>query len=106
MDIQRLRNLTTGKMHTKMSHIYEDLEAITRMEGVMTHMIPRVNDAIRPWLKEHVTGPRFWNDQWDPDHTGDFDLSVMSDEDQKLMLARYAEMPNPLAGKEIIVVEL
>ena len=31
MDIQRLRNLTTGRLHTEMGHIYEDLELITGM---------------------------------------------------------------------------
>ena len=30
MNIQRLRNLTTGILHTEMGHIYQDLETITR----------------------------------------------------------------------------
>lgn len=29
MDIQRLRNLTTGRLHTEMAHIYQDIEYLT-----------------------------------------------------------------------------
>ncbi len=27
MDIQRLRNLTTGRLHTEMAHIYQELNS-------------------------------------------------------------------------------
>ena len=33
MDIQRLRNLTTGRLHTKMDHIHEDLGFIVGDDG-------------------------------------------------------------------------
>ena len=55
MDIQRLRNLTTGRLHTEMGHIYEDLGWLTGESGLMTHMLPRAMDAVRPWLEEKVT---------------------------------------------------
>ena len=78
-----------------MSHIYEDLERITGMECLMTHMLPRAMRACEPWLREHVSDKRFWEDAYDPFHTGDFDLPEPTAKDQEAMLSRYANMPHP-----------
>lgn len=104
MDIQRLRNLTTGRLHTKIEHIYEDLGIITGETGLMTHMLPRAMRACEPWLREHVKDPRFWDGEYDTTHTGDFALPESSEDDRKAMFERYAAQPNPLAGKEVIGV--
>lgn len=74
MNIQRLRNLTTGRLHTEVAHIYEDLGQITGEDGLMTHMLPRVMDAVKPWLQKHVTDPRFWDGEYDTEHVGECDL--------------------------------
>jgi len=103
MDIQRLRNLTTRKLHTKMEHIYEDLGIITGEDGLMTHMLPRACVAVEPWLRQHVTDPRFWDDKYDPSHAGEIDLPTPTEADRKAMFVRYCEQPNPLAGKKVIV---
>lgn len=89
MDAQRLRNLTTGLLHTKIEHIYQDLEFITRGGGIMTHMIPIVMEAIRPWLKEKVTDERFWDGKFDKSHTGDFPLNCMTKKENAKALERY-----------------
>jgi hypothetical protein len=99
MDYQRLRNLTTKRLHTKMQDIYEDLEFITGEGGIMTHMIPRVLTAVEPWLRENVTDQRFWDGTFDPSHTGDYPLEPMTKTENSAALARYAKLPNPLAGK-------
>ncbi len=99
MDIQRLRNLTTGKLHTEMEHIYEDLEMITGEDGLMTHMLPRAMKAIEPWLRERVKEERFWNDEFDTMHTGDYDLPTPTKEDREIFFERFKKMPNPLAGR-------
>lgn len=104
MNIQRLRNLTTGRLHTEMLHIYEDLGTITGEEGLMTHMLPRAMRACESWLREHVADPRFWDGEYDTTHTGEFDLPTPSKEDRDAMFQRYAAQPNPLAGKEVIAV--
>lgn len=104
MDIQRLRNLTTGRLHTKMDHIYEDLGIITGETGLMTHMLPRAMRAVEPWLREKVTDERFWDDEFDQTHTGDFPLPESTAEDRAAMFERYKSQPNPLAGKEVIAV--
>lgn len=104
MDIQRLRNLTTGILHTKMGDIYEDLEWITGEPGIMTHMIPRAMKAVEPWLRENVNEARFWDGKFDTTHIGDFELKPMSKDESKDMFARYIKMPNPLEGKKVISV--
>ena len=95
IDIQRLRNLTTGRLHTKMDHIYEDLGLITGESGLMTHMLPRAMRACEPWLREHISDQRFWNDQYDITHTGEFTIPEPTAEDRKVMFQRYCDQPNP-----------
>ena len=104
MDIQRLRNLTTGRLHTDIGCVYEDLEMLTGAKGLMTHMLPRAMKAVEPWLREHVTDPRFWDGEFDTTHTGEYDLPMPTKEDQKVFFERFAEMTNPLADKEVIGV--
>lgn len=104
MDIQRLRNLTTGRLHTEVGHIYEDLGMITGEQGLMTHMLPRAMDAVEPWLKEQITDNRFWDGKYDTTHVGEIDLPATTKEQQKLFFERFAAMPNPLAGKDVIRV--
>lgn len=104
MDIQRLRNLTTGRLHTDIGCIYEDLGFLTGEKGLMTHMLPRAMKAVEPWLREHVRDARFWDGEFDTEHVGSFDLPTPTKEDQKVFFERFAEMPNPLAGKEVIGV--
>ena len=106
MNIQRLRNLTTGRLHTEMGHIYEDLGFIVGDDGLMTHMLPRVMRAIEPWLREQVTDSRFWDGEYDTSHKGDHPLRAMTAEESKAALELYSAMPNPLEGKQVVVVEV
>lgn len=104
MDIQRLRNLTTGRLHTDIGCIYEDLGTITGEEGLMAHMLPGAMRAVKPWLREHVTDPRFWDGEYDTTHTGEYDLPASTDSDRAAMFERYKAQPNPLEGKTVIPV--
>ena len=104
MDIQRLRNLTTGRLHTDIGCIYEDLGEITGQKGLMTHMLPRAMRAVEPWLREHVTDSRFWNDEYDNTHIGEYSLPEPTAADREAMTDRYMTQPNPLEGKEVIGV--
>lgn len=105
MDIQRLRNLTTGRLHTKIDHIYEDLGIITGETGLMTHMLPRAMRAVEPWLRIHVTDPRFWDCEYDVTHIGDFELPESTHADRLQMFRLYEAQPNPLEGKKVVVIE-
>lgn len=104
MDIQRLRNLTTGLLHTNIRCIYQDLERLTGMHGLMTHMLPRAMQSVRPWLAEHATDPRLWDGDYDPTHTGDYPLPEPTREDRQAMQARYMAQPDPLKGKPVFGV--
>ena len=106
MEIQRLRNLTTGILHTDIGCVYEDLGMLIGINGLMTHMLPRAMNAVEPWLREKVVDPSFWDDKYDPDHSGDYDLPGPTEEDRRLMLERYRAAPDPLEGKETIVVSV
>ncbi len=104
MDVQRLRNLTTGLLHTNIGHVYEDLEWISGQSCLMTHMLPRVLVAVEPWLKANITEQRFWDGEYDTTHTGEFSLPYPTDEDRADMFERYKTQQNPLEGKNVIIV--
>lgn len=93
MNAQRLRNLTTGILHTKMEDIYEDIEKITGCPGIMTHQIPAAHAAILPFLKDKIKDKRFWNDKYDTKHDGEIDIPSMNDEEKAAMFKIF--------GKEI-----
>lgn len=77
MDIQRLRNLTTGRLHTVMDHIYEDIEYLIGVQGIMTHQLPRANRALEPILRARDLGERLWDDAYDVTHTGEIDVAPL-----------------------------
>ena len=95
MNIQRLRNLTTGKLHTNITDIYQDVEYITGEKGVMTHMLPNAFRAMQPWLRIHVTDTRFWDGNYDLTHTGDIELNPMTPDEQAEFWKRFRELPSP-----------
>ncbi len=103
METQRLRNLTTGRLHTEVGHIYKDLEFITGMDGLMTHMLPNVMRAVEPWLRGKVEDNEYWDGAFDPNHFGEHPIEPMNQQERADMLARYGALPHPLAGKDVIV---
>lgn len=98
MNKQRLRNLTTGKLHTELSHIYQDLEYITGMEGIMTHMLPNIMRAVEPLLRDMVTDAEYWDGKYSPELEGEYDLLPIGEMAKTEMLVRYSEMKCPLFG--------
>ena len=82
IETQRLRNLTTGVLHTKMEDIYIDIENITGMEGVMTHMLPRAVEALKPHFKNHIKDESFFNDKHDPSLVGEVEIPVLTKEEK------------------------
>ena len=98
MNNQRLRNLTTKRLHNEMSYIYEDIEHLTGMPGIMTHMLPNAIKAMMPWLKGKVTDSRFWDGKLDPSHCGDYNIKPMTANEQKEFKDRYRKLPCALGG--------
>lgn len=93
ISIPTLRNLTTGRLHTSMQEIYKTIEAITETDGVMTHQLPNASDALKPWLREKVPDPRFWDGAHDPTHVGTIELPDMTPEERKAFWDRYTALP-------------
>ena len=97
MDKQRLRNLTTGILHTKMEHIYEDLEFITNQKGLMTHMLPNIMRAVKPWLRKQVTDKEYWDKKFSPKLQGSYLLQPMNRQEVDKMLVCYNTLPHPFS---------
>lgn len=91
MDIQRLRNLTTGQLHTKIDDVYTDIEYLVGEKGVMTHMLPAANRALAPYLRTVVPDERFWDGEHDPSHVGEVDVPPMDTEEQEQFWMRFAQ---------------
>jgi hypothetical protein len=89
MDIQRLRNLTTGKLHTRMGDIYQDIEFIVGEKGIMTHHLPVALKAMMPWLEQNLPNRRLWDGKFDTSHTGDIDINPMTNEERNEFFERY-----------------
>lgn len=104
MDIQRLRNLTTGRLHTEMGHIYQDIEYLTGEKGIFTHMLPNACRALEPYLREKAPDDKFWEDVCDTAHTGEIEVPPMDEIERKEFWKRYGALPSPLAGKQVIGV--
>lgn len=96
IDCQRLRNLTTGRLHTEMSHIYQDLEMFSGWDNLFTHQLPRVMKSLLPWLKEVVEDQRFWDGQYDVSHTGNVVVRMPTPEERAVFAVRYGQLPDPL----------
>ena len=74
---QRLRTLTTQRLHTKLEDLYVDLCAFTGIQP-LTHQLPALLNAIAPYLKSKLNDPRFWDDKYDPTHIGETEIDAMS----------------------------
>ncbi len=106
MDIQRLRNLTTGRLHTEIGHVYQDIEFFTGEKGVMTHMLPRAFRSLDPYLREvFADNQRLFDGAYDVTHEGEIDVQSMGDEARAAFWERYRAEPDPLAGKTVIAVQ-
>lgn len=89
MDYQRIRNLTTGILHTRIGDVYEDIEYITRVSGIMTHQIPHALQAMSDWLKSKIQDSKFHESKFDPEHTGDMDLQTMNEEERQSFFNKF-----------------
>ena len=99
MDIQRLRNLTTKMLHTKFRDIYADIEAVTGVDGMFTHMLPNACRALEPYLREVAPDARLWDGSYDLSHTGEVAVPQMDAAQQAEFWKRYDALPSPFARR-------
>jgi len=96
MQKQRLRNLTTKKLHTEIDHVYKDLEFITGTPGIMTHQLPNILTAVEPWLKDKVKDPEYWDGEYNPALKGELELTPATAIERQAIMSRFAELPSLL----------
>lgn len=53
--IGKLRNITTGILHTPVKYVYLFFEEYIGEAGIMTHHIPAALDALEPILKQKLS---------------------------------------------------
>ena len=106
MDIQRLRTLTTGRLHSPfVDKIYDDLREITGF-SFCTHEIGNACIAAKPYLERFATDSRFWNSEYDPTHVGEIDVPPMDEAERDAFSKRMSNLPNLLEGKKVVWVEM
>lgn len=91
MEALRLRNLTTGKLHTQIEHVYEDMAFIVSYKGIMTHQIPAALKAIKPYLKRVVLDSEYWDGEFRPDVQGEYEISPMCAEEKSKFFEIFLE---------------
>ena len=97
MNIQRLRNLTTKKLHTSMDDIYSDIDLLTGENGVMTHMLPNACRALEPYLRMVAPDERLWDGAYDKTHTGEVAVPRMDAEQMAAFWQRFSALPSPFS---------
>jgi hypothetical protein len=105
MDIQRLRTLTTGRLHSPVEKIYDDLREITGW-SFCTHELGNACVAAKPYLERFATDSRFWDGGFDPTHVGEIDVPPMDEAERDAFSGRMSNLPSLLEGKNVIVVEM
>lgn len=91
MDVQRVRNLTTGLLHTEMHHCYGDLSVISGLNTIYTHQIPNLTRAVLPWLREKIKDDKFFDGKHNPSEKGVFWLPKPTEDEQKEIVRRFTE---------------
>ena len=92
MDIQRIRNLTAGLLHTDIAHVYQDLSIISGVKTpIYTHQIPQFIRAVWPWLREKITDDEFFDGKHNPHAKGWLMLPLPTKEEQEEIVQRLIE---------------
>jgi hypothetical protein len=104
MDIQRLRNLTTGRLHTDTRDIVKDIEHLTGTKGLRTDQLPEARRAMLPWLEKVITDPRFWDGQFDTTHVGEYEIVPMTKAESAACMHRFLTPPNYQAHERQVAI--
>lgn len=92
MDVQRLRNLTTGIVHTEDEHIPQDIEFLTGVPGVTGEMIPTAIKALKPWLHSQIDDDSMWGSFINTSDQGELDIEPMKYSEKKAFFKRFAKL--------------
>ncbi len=90
-NIQRIRNLTTGILHTEFSHVVEDVEFLLGENGLMTHQFPGLLVTLNPFLHGISSDERFWNGILDLYHVGEIEVKPLNYVEKLAFWIKYSE---------------
>ncbi len=79
MSFQRIRNLTTGMVHTKFKHVAQDIDGLMG-DSIFDATRPLVyRTIIKPHLRKYVKDGRFWKVEMDESHVGTMDIPTIEE---------------------------
>jgi hypothetical protein len=104
----KLRNITTGILHTKIQDVYEFFENYTGIK-VWTHELPAAQEILVPFLKTKI-GPSWFVNKFIPEEN-DYSLIIpdLTEEERKLFYEKFEEARNNFFRKnsdKIIAINL
>lgn len=95
----KLRNITTGILHTNIGDVYEFLEKYLGAEGIMTHQIPSACRALEPFLKSKLTAEWF-TQTWEKENLNDLaEVADLTEDEKKLFWESYGNFAADLWDK-------
>jgi len=89
MTNQRLRNLTTGLIHTNIADIKEDVAYFVGAEYTSSAILPKANKALYPFLEARLSDKHFFDKMYDVKHLGNTEVLPLDEVEMKLFIARY-----------------
>lgn len=102
---QRLRNLTSGHLHTTADELEHDLMYLLRERGpLMPTQLHILVKALEPVLIQRLSDPRFWNGKYDPEHEGVVGVEPLDPEELRALWNRYRYIVGapPIVGLNIV----
>lgn len=87
---QRIRNLTTGILHTDLNDVLTDLKKICGPGMTSPLSIELSRKAVLPWLRAQGLDDRFWIKRRDTTHTGSTRLTIPTASDRAEIKDRIA----------------
>lgn len=100
----QLLNITTGRLWTTMDDIYK-LFNETIEDGIMTHMLPRAMTSFMATAGKREPILSLPKEGYDPANASNEDITFEVTPDDKIAFWEiYSDQPNPLEGKNAILV--
>lgn len=103
----KLRNITTGILHTDITDVYVFLDEYLDMGGAMTHQIPSAFRALEPILKKKLPEEWFTNEWIKTGLDEVVEITDLSPEELKTFWEQYkiyaSAMWDKIKNKTIVV---
>ena len=105
--VGKLRNITTGILHTNIDDVYEFFEIYTNEKGIMTHHLGSATKAMQPILKTKLSKQWFYK-KWNKlNNDLEWEVSNLTEDERKLFFSQFnkynLEVWNKMSNKSIIV---